>query len=227
MKMDENKVIALTIEGLNKLEKEQIKLLHIDRVQVVEELKAARSQGDLSENADYDAARDRQARVEATIKENDYVLTNFELIDLDEQASRSKLQQELEVLREDKSVVNDEIAEAKKNGVGDDNKELFEIVDRLAEIETRIRIIEYALKNETTKKSSKKTVKLGSKVVILTLDEEEEEEYTIVGTVEADPINGKISNETPLAIALLDRKVGDTVTVFVSHPYKVQIKKID
>ncbi len=225
--MDENKVIALTIEGLNKLEKEQIKLLHIDRVQVVEELKAARSQGDLSENADYDAARDRQARVEATIKENDYVLTNFELIDLDEQASRSKLQQELEVLREDKSVVNDEIAEAKKNGVGDDNKELFEIVDRLAEIETRIRIIEYALKNETTKKSSKKTVKLGSKVVILTLDEEEEEEYTIVGTVEADPINGKISNETPLAIALLDRKVGDTVTVFVSHPYKVQIKKID
>ena len=227
MKMDENKVIALTIEGLNKLEKEQIKLLHIDRVQVVEELKAARSQGDLSENADYDAARDRQARVEATIKENDYVLTNFKLIDLDEQASRSKLQQELEVLREDKSVVNDEIAEAKKNGVGDDNKELFEIVDRLAEIETRIRIIEYALKNETTKKSSKKTVKLGSKVVILTLDEEEEEEYTIVGTVEADPINGKISNETPLAIALLDRKVGDTVTVFVSHPYKVQIKKID
>lgn len=225
--MDENKVIALTIEGLNKLEKEQIKLLHIDRVQVVEELKAARSQGDLSENADYDAARDRQARVEATIKENDYVLTNFELIDLDEQASRSKLQQELEVLREDKAVVNDEIAEAKKNGVGDDNKELFEIVDRLAEIETRIRIIEYALKNETTKKSSKKTVKLGSKVVILTLDEEEEEEYTIVGTVEADPINGKISNETPLAIALLDRKVGDTVTVFVSHPYKVQIKKID
>jgi transcription elongation factor GreA len=227
MKMDENKVIALTIEGLNKLEKEQIKLLHIDRVQVVEELKAARSQGDLSENADYDAARDRQARVEATIKENDYVLTNFELIDLDEQTSRNKLQQELEVLREDKVVVNDEIAEAKKNGVGDDNKELFEIVDRLAEIETRIRIIEYALKNETTKKSGKKTVKLGSKVVILTLDEEEEEEYTIVGTVEADPINGKISNETPLAIALLDRKVGDTVTVFVSHPYKVQIKKID
>ncbi|HQB32449.1 MAG TPA: GreA/GreB family elongation factor [Erysipelotrichaceae bacterium] len=225
--MDENKVIALTIEGLNRLEKEQIRLLHIDRVQVVEELKAARSQGDLAENADYDAARDRQARVEATIKENDYVLTNFELIDLDEPTSRNKLQEELETLREDKSAVNDEIMAAKKNGVGDDNKELFEICDKLAEIETRIRIIEYALKNETTKKSTKKTVKLGSKVVILTLDEEEEEEYTIVGTVEADPINGKISNETPLALALLDHKVGDTVTVFVAHPYKVQIKKID
>ncbi|HPX32518.1 MAG TPA: GreA/GreB family elongation factor [Erysipelotrichaceae bacterium] len=225
--MDENKVIALTIEGLTKLEKEQIRLLHIERVQVVEELKAARSQGDLSENADYDAARDRQARVEATIKENDYVLTNFELIDLDEKASREQLQEELENLREEKSLVNDEILEAKKNGVGDDNIELFEICDKLAEIGTRIRTIEYALKNETTKKSSKKTVKLGSKVVILTLDEEEEEEYTIVGTVEADPINGKISNETPLAMALLERKVGDIVTVFVGHPYKVEIKKID
>jgi len=225
--MDENKVIALTIEGLTKLEKEQIRLLHIERVQVVEELKAARSQGDLSENADYDAARDHQARVEATIKENDYVLTNFELIDLDEKASREQLQEELENLREEKSLVNDEILEAKKNGVGDDNIELFEICDKLAEIGTRIRTIEYALKNETTKKSSKKTVKLGSKVVILTLDEEEEEEYTIVGTVEADPINGKISNETPLAMALLERKVGDIVTVFVGHPYKVEIKKID
>lgn len=225
--MDENKVIALTIEGLTKLEKEQIRLLHIERVQVVEELKAARSQGDLSENADYDAARDRQARVEATIKENDYVLTNFELIDLDEIASREELQEELENLREEKTAVNDEILEVKKNGVGDDNVELFEICDKLAEIETRIRTVEYALKNETTKKSSKKTVKLGSKVVILTLDEDEEEEYTIVGTVEADPINGKISNETPLAMALLDRKVGDVVTVFVGHPYKVEIKKID
>ncbi|MGI6608818.1 MAG: GreA/GreB family elongation factor [Erysipelotrichaceae bacterium] len=225
--MDENKVIALTIEGLNRLEKEQIRLLHIERVQVVEELKAARSQGDLSENADYDAARDHQARVEATIKENDYVLTNFELIDLDEKSSREKLQQELEKLREDKNVINDDITEAKKDGVGDDNKELFEICDKLADIETRIRIIEYALKNEVTKKSDKKTVKLGSKVVILTLDEKEEEEYTIVGTVEADPINGKISNETPLALALLERNVGDIVTVFVTHPYKVQIKKID
>ena len=112
--------------------------------------------------------------------------------------------------------------EAKKNGVGDDNIELFEICDKLAEIGTRIRTIEYALKNETTK-SLVKTVKLGSKVVILTLDEEEEEEYTIVGTV-SDPINGKISNETPLAMALLERKVGDIVTVFVGHPYKLKLK---
>ena len=112
--MDENKVIALTVEGLRKLEKEQIKLLHVERVQVVEELKAARSQGDLSENADYDAARDHQARVEATIKENDYVLTNFELIDLDEKTSKDKLQVELENLREEKIAVNDKMNEAKK-----------------------------------------------------------------------------------------------------------------
>ncbi|MDI9541209.1 MAG: GreA/GreB family elongation factor [Bacillota bacterium] len=225
--MDENKVIALTVEGLRKLEKEQIKLLHVERVQVVEELKAARSQGDLSENADYDAARDHQARVEATIKENDYVLTNFELIDLDEKTSKDKLQVELENLREEKIAVNDKMNEAKKDGVSDENEELFLICEKLAEIETRIRIVEYALKNDSTKKIGKKAVKLGSKVTILTLDEELEEVYTIVGTVEADPINGKISNETPLASALLDRKVGDVVTVFVAHPYKVQIKKID
>ncbi|NLL26907.1 MAG: transcription elongation factor GreA [Erysipelotrichia bacterium] len=117
--------------------------------------------------------------------------------------------------------------EAKKDGVSDENEELFLICEKLAEIETRIRIVEYALKNDSTKKIGKKAVKLGSKVTILTLDEELEEVYTIVGTVEADPINGKISNETPLASALLDRKVGDVVTVFVAHPYKVQIKKID
>ena len=150
--MDENKVIALTVEGLRKLEKEQIKLLHVERVQVVEELKAARSQGDLSENADYDAARDHQARVEATIKENDYVLTNFELIDLDEKTSKDKLQVELENLREEKIAVNDKMNEAKKDGVSDENEELFLICEKLAEIETRIRIVEYALKNDSTKK---------------------------------------------------------------------------
>ena len=58
-------------------------------------------------------------------------------------------------------------------------------------------------------------------------DEHEIETYTIVGTVEADPLNGKISNESPLASALMDKKQDDTVTVMVAHPYKVKIKEIN
>ena len=54
-----------------------------------------------------------------------------------------------------------------------------------------------------------------------------EEVYTIVGSVEADPLNGKLSNLTPLAIALLDSKVGDTPTVTqIEEPYKVKILEI-
>jgi len=158
--MEEVKTVV-TKEGKEELQKEYDHLVHEERDLVIEELKAARAQGDLSENADYDAARDHQARVEARIKDLEYMLANLEII------------------------------------------------------------------GETKGKSGKgKNVVLGSKVVIETLDEHTTDEYTIVGTVEADPINGKLSNEAPLAIALLGHKVGETVTVFVSHPYKVKIKEV-
>ncbi|MFR0980860.1 MAG: transcription elongation factor GreA, partial [Holdemania filiformis] len=61
--------IYVTQEGLEELKKEQENLIHVVRQEVIEDLKAARAQGDLSENADYDAARDRQAQVEARIRE--------------------------------------------------------------------------------------------------------------------------------------------------------------
>ncbi len=157
--MEEKKKTVVTEEGKKALEEEYDHLVHVERAAVIEELKAARAQGDLSENADYDAARDHQARVEARIKELDYMLENLEII-------------------------------------------------------------------SDSKTKGKKVVKLGSVVTILTLDENEKETYSIVGTVEADPINGKLSNETPLAKALLDRKVGETVTVNVQHMYKVKILEI-
>ncbi len=159
--MEEVKTTVVTRQGKEELEKEYDYLLHVERDQVIEELKAARSQGDLSENADYDAARDHQARVESRIKELDRMLANLEIID-DSKPARGK----------------------------------------------------------------NRVVRLGSTVTIETLDEHEIETYTIVGTVEADPLNGKLSNEAPLALALLDRKVGETVTVFVDHPYKVEIKEV-
>ncbi|MDR1782594.1 MAG: transcription elongation factor GreA [Bacilli bacterium] len=73
--------ILLTKEGVAKLEAEREKLINVDRPIIIEELQAARAQGDLSENADYDAARDKQAALEDRIKEVTYMLDHYTLID--------------------------------------------------------------------------------------------------------------------------------------------------
>lgn len=155
------KKILVTQQGYDELLKEQDHLIHVVRSEVIKELQEARAQGDLSENADYDAARDHQARVEARIRELESMLSNVELID------------------------------------------------------------------ETKLTKSTKTVSLGSTVRILDLSNNEEEEYTIVGSVEADPLNGKLSNVAPLAVALLDHKVGNTIEIEnVEEPYEVKILEI-
>lgn len=150
--------ILVTKEGLDELLKEQDNLIHVVRNEVIKELQEARAQGDLSENADYDAARDHQARVEARIRDLEAMLANVELIDEKDTATGNK------------------------------------------------------------------TVSLGSTVRILDLAANEEEEYTIVGSVEADPLNGKLSNISPLAMAIIDHKVNETVHVeMVEEPYDVKI----
>ncbi len=155
----DNKIL-LTKEGIEKLKAERDHLVNVDRVENRDALVLARSQGDLSENADYDAARDEQARIEARIKEIDQMLMHAEVIDESE--------------------------------------------------------------------SQSDVVKLGNIVTILDLSEEnpEEESYRIVGSTETDPLHGKISNESPLAKAMLDHKVGEVVTVRVASPYDVKIVKI-
>ena len=159
----EDKKELVTKEGYNELLQEQENLIHVVRQDVIRELQEARAQGDLSENADYDAARDRQARVEARIRDLEAMLANVEIID-------------------------DEAVSRKKNS---------------------------------------KTVKLGSTVKILDLESNEEETYTIVGSVESDPLQGKLSNITPLAAAIIDSKVGDVVTVNqVEEPYDVKILEL-
>ena len=70
----------VTEEGLKELKEEYENLVHVVRNEVIEDLKAARAQGDLSENADYDAARDKQAQVEARIKELEHMIRNAEVI---------------------------------------------------------------------------------------------------------------------------------------------------
>ena len=150
--------IYVTQEGLEELKKEQENLIHVVRQEVIEDLKAARAQGDLSENADYDAARDRQAQVEARIRELEVMLNNIEIID--------------------------------------------------------------------DKQGSVRVAKIGSTVKIEELDTHQIDEFTIVGSVEADPLNGKLSNVTPLAEAILEHKVGQTVEVLVDEPYQVKILEI-
>ena len=151
--------IPVTQAGLDELHRELRNLIEVERPEVIEELKEARAQGDLSENADYDAARDRQARVEGRIRDLERTIENVVLID-----------------------------ESKAN--------------------------------------THKRVALGAKVTILDYGINEEETFTIVGSVEADPENGKLSNVSPLAQAMLDAVVGDVVKVDVEEPYEVEILKI-
>lgn len=155
--MDNDKIVV-TQEGYEKLQNEYRNLIHVERQQAISELQEARAQGDLSENADYDAARDHQARVEARISEIEAMLKKIQIVD------------------------------------------------------------------SNAKTGAKGVVTIGSKVEILDLSSNEKEVYQIVGAVEGDPFNGKISNVTPLAVALLDQKVGSTVTVTgVENPYDVKI----
>lgn len=155
---EENK-IYVTEEGLQKLRDEYDHLVHVVREEVKSELAEARSLGDLSENADYDAAREKQSQVESRISQLENMLSHYELID-------------------------------------------------------------------TSKKSNKKIVHIGSTVKILFMDTNQEAEYSIVGSTEADPLNGKLSNETPLAMAVLDHKIGNVVDVNVKSPYQVKILDI-
>lgn len=148
----------VTKEGLDELLKEQNNLIHVVRDEVIRELQEARAQGDLSENADYDAARDRQARVEARIRDLEAMIANAEII------------------------------------------------------------------SEDKKAATKKTVSLGSTVTILDMSTNEEETYNIVGSIEADPLNGKLSNITPLATSLMDHKIGDVVEIETAEePYQVKV----
>jgi len=153
--MNENKFI-MTAEGYMQAEEELNDLKNVKRPEVIKALKEARALGDLSENADYDAARNEQAIIEAKIQELEFKLEHAEIID---------------------------------------NKN----------------------KNE---------INLGSTVTI-SYEDGDTEEYKIVGSMEADPFDNKISNESPLGIALIGHKTGDAVEVASPNGgYKIRIEKI-
>ncbi len=141
--MKKEKEIYLTSEGFLKLEEELDNLKKVERPDVIEAIKEARALGDLSENAEYSSARERQGKLEARIKEIEYTLEHATIIE----------------------------------------------------------------------NNSDGKVCVGSVITIKYLEDDEEEEYSIVGTNEADPFEDKISNESPIAQAVMGKKVGDKVSV--------------
>ena len=138
------KEIFLTSEGYLELEQELHYLKTTKRNEVTQTLKEARALGDLSENSEYDQAREDQANLEKRIAEIEYSLEHATVID----------------------------------------------------------------KNESDGK-----VGIGSSVELQYEDEDDTENYKIVGSQEADPFNNKISNESPIAAAIMGKKVGEVVEV--------------
>ena len=147
----------ITKEGLETLKAELENLTKVERPDVINAIKEARALGDLSENAEYHAAKERQGQVETRIKELEYLIEH--------------------------SIIIEE------------------------------------------GKSSK--VRVGSTVEIKYIDDNEIEEYKIVGSTEADPFENKISNESPLAVVIMDKKVGDIVSVDSPNgSYNIEIVSI-
>ena len=142
--MSEEKKHYMTVEGKEKLEHELEHLKLEKRKEVVERIKIARSFGDLSENSEYDAAKDEQAFVEARISQLEVMVRNAVIIEDDE---------------------------------------------------------------------STDLVKIGKSVTFQELPDGDEETYMIVGSAESDPLDGKISNDSPMARSLIGLSVGEEVSV--------------
>ena len=143
--MEEAKKNLLTYAGLRKLEDELHDLKVVKRKEVAGKIKEAREQGDLSENAEYDAAKDEQRDIELRIEELEKLLKNAEVVDEDE-------------------------IDLDKVGIG-------------------------------------------CQVKVYDVDFDEEMEFKIVGSTEANSLQNKISNESPVGAALIGKSVGDVVDV--------------
>ncbi len=144
--MNEKKYV-MTYEGVKKLEDELEHLKTVKRKEITEKIKVALSFGDLSENAEYDEAKNEQAFVEGRIVQLENMLKNATIVDE-------------------------------------------------SEISTDV-------------------VSIGSIVKVKDYEFDEEVEYIIVGSAEADPLNNKISNESPVGIGLVGKKVGDVIEIQV------------
>ncbi len=125
---------------------------------------------------------------------------------------KAELEAELEELKGRRGAIADKIAEARDFGDLSENAEYDSAREEQGLVESRIAEIEDILLNaEIIKGGSKIKVTLGSKVELKT--GKKTVVYSVVGPVEADPLDGKISNESPIGEALMNKKVGDKVTI--------------
>ena len=158
--MSENKAILVTKAGLERLKAELQEYKEVRRKEVAARLKEAIAYGDLSENSEYEEAKNEQAFVEGRIVELENMIKNAQIISDD--------------------------------------------------------------------KSGQNTVQIGTTVTVQNVTENDDAEtYTIVGSTEADPVNSKISNESPIGSAILGKAKGDTVKVKVpAGVFEYKILKI-
>ena len=125
---------------------------------------------------------------------------------------KQELEAELEELKSRRGGIADKIAEARDFGDLSENAEYDSAREEQGLVESRIAEIEDILLNaELIKAGGKTKVSLGSKVELKT--GKKTVTYTVVGPVEADPLEGKISNESPIGLALMGKKVGENVTI--------------
>ena len=141
-----------------------------------------------------------------------------------------ELENELNYLKTDKrNEVLNALKEAISLGYLSENAEYYSAREEQGKLEARIKEVEYILEHATIieDKTDDDVVSIGSTVSLQYDGDDEIEEYRIVGSQEADPFNNKISNESPIAAAILNKKVGSTVEV--SSPdgvYTVKIVKV-
>ena len=127
-------------------------------------------------------------------------------------AGKQELEKELVELKGQRGNIADKIASARDFGDLSENAEYDAAREEQGLVETRIAEIEDILQNASIiQASSGSTVGLGSRVELKTGDKTVV--YTVVGPVEADPLSGKISNESPIGLQLMGKRVGDQVTI--------------
>lgn len=128
------------------------------------------------------------------------------------EAGKQELEAELVELKSRRGDIADKIANARDFGDLSENAEYDSAREEQGLVESRIAEIEDILLNaELIKSTGKSKIGLGSKVELKT--DTKTVTYHVVGPVEADPLEGKISNESPIGLALMDKKVSDVVTI--------------
>ncbi|MBG0730529.1 transcription elongation factor GreA [Mycoplasma sp. 'Moose RK'] len=152
-----NDEILLTQQKLDEIKKELKHLVNVERINVIQEIKEARSQGDLSENAEYDVAREKQGIIESKIRELETIISKAKIIATNSGSSR---------------------------------------------------------------------ISIGSKVTFENLETKEIQTFQIVSSIDADPLQNKISNLSPVAQVLIGQNRGDEVEIDVNEKYSVRILEV-